>query len=207
MPIIGAEAIQSQIFRISVLLCHDVVENIIVSPDGLYNINYIKAGKMLNATGKILNVVQNKGCPKNSYLIFDASSDNSSKRERILFYQIQTLKDVTPNDAYNIARKHGFEGTVEEWLESLRGGTGKSAYELAVMAGFEGSLEEWLESLKGEDGKQGERGADGKSAYEIARENGFRGTEQEWLESIGDTTDIRLDISNIKIALKWDENM
>ena len=179
MPIIGAEAIQSQIFRISVLLCHDVVENIIVSPDGLYNINYIKAGKMLNATGKILNVVQNKGCPKNSYLIFDASSDNSSKRERILFYQIQTLKDVTPNDAYNIARKHGFEGTVEEWLESL----------------------------KGENGKQGERGADGKSAYEIARENGFRGTEKEWLESIGDTTDIRLDISNIKIALKWDENM
>ena len=27
---------------------------------------------------------------------------------------------------------------------------GRSAYELAVMAGFEGTLEEWLESLKGE---------------------------------------------------------
>ena len=30
---------------------------------------------------------------------------------------------------------------------------GKSAYEIAVENGFEGSVEEWLESLKGKDGK------------------------------------------------------
>ena len=29
---------------------------------------------------------------------------------------------------------------------------GKSAYEIAVMHGFEGTVEEWLESLKGKDG-------------------------------------------------------
>lgn len=29
---------------------------------------------------------------------------------------------------------------------------GKSAYEVAVMNGFEGTVEEWLESLKGKDG-------------------------------------------------------
>lgn len=29
---------------------------------------------------------------------------------------------------------------------------GRSAYELAVMAGFEGTLEEWLASIKGEPG-------------------------------------------------------
>lgn len=32
------------------------------------------------------------------------------------------------------------------------GENGKSAYELAVEAGFSGTLEEWLESLKGKDG-------------------------------------------------------
>lgn len=32
---------------------------------------------------------------------------------------------------------------------------GKSAYELAVDHGFEGSEEEWLESLKGKDGVDG----------------------------------------------------
>ena len=35
---------------------------------------------------------------------------------------------------------------------------GKSAYELAVDFGFEGSEEEWLNSLKGEQGPQGEKG-------------------------------------------------
>lgn len=39
----------------------------------------------------------------------------------------------------------GFEGTVDEWLESLQGLT---AYEVAVVTGFVGSEEEWLQSLK-----------------------------------------------------------
>ncbi len=35
---------------------------------------------------------------------------------------------------------------------------GKSAYEIAVMHGFQGTEEEWLESLKGEKGENGENG-------------------------------------------------
>ena len=35
------------------------------------------------------------------------------------------------------------------------GADGKSAYELAVAEGFEGSLQEWLQSLKGDPGPQG----------------------------------------------------
>ena len=107
----------------------------------------------------------------------------------------------------------------------LRGEDGKSAYEIAKEHGFEGSEEEWLESLKGEQGPAGEMGpqglqgevgpmgpqgekgepfryedftpeqledlvkniesgADGKSAYEIAKEFGFEGSEEEWLESL-----------------------
>ena len=113
----------------------------------------------------------------------------------------------------------------------LRGEDGKSAYEIAKEFGFEGSEEEWLESLKREQGPAGEMGpqglqgevgpmgpegpmgpqgekgepfryedftpeqledlvkniesgADGKSAYEIAKEFGFEGSEEEWLESL-----------------------
>lgn len=40
------------------------------------------------------------------------------------------------------------------------GKDGKSAYELAVEQGFNGTLDEWLESLKGEPGKTPEKGVD-----------------------------------------------
>ena len=46
------------------------------------------------------------------------------------------------------------------------GQNGLSAYDLAVQNGFEGSLDEWLASLKGEKGEkgdQGEKGEDGKT--------------------------------------------
>lgn len=41
------------------------------------------------------------------------------------------------------------------------GSDGKSAYEIAKDNGFDGSEEEWLESLKGEDGKDGAKGSKG----------------------------------------------
>lgn len=37
---------------------------------------------------------------------------------------------------------------------------GKSAYEVAVMNGFEGTEEEWLDSLKGENGYTPQKGVD-----------------------------------------------
>ena len=54
---------------------------------------------------------------------------------------------------------------------------GKSAYEIAVIHGFDGTEEEWLASLKGADGadgekgekgEQGEKGADGKDGVDGA---------------------------------------
>src|SRR5690625_4764280 len=39
---------------------------------------------------------------------------------------------------------------------------GKSAYEIAVEQGFEGDVNEWLESLKGERGEQGLQGPQGE---------------------------------------------
>lgn len=52
------------------------------------------------------------------------------------------------------------------------------AYELAVKSGFEGTLEEWLASLKGEQGEpgpkgdKGDKGADGKSVLTVAVRGG-----------------------------------
>ena len=200
MPIISAEPIEKNIYRITLNSGYGELQNITVSSDGLYSIYFIKDGKCINATGKILNVVQNRACPKNSYILFDYSEDNSNKRERIQFYRVQSIKDITPNDAYHIALEHGFVGTVEDWLESLRGEPGKSNYELAIEAGFEGTEEEYLDSLKGksayqiaiehgflgteEDWLASLIGKDGKSAYTIAVEGGFSGTEEEWLASL-----------------------
>ena len=59
--------------------------------------------------------------------------------------------------------------------------SGKSAYELAVENGFEGTLTQWLESLKGKDGKDGKDAEVTTSLYEEAKENGFTGTFEEFL--------------------------
>ena len=47
--------------------------------------------------------------------------------------------------AYELAVQFGYEGTVQEWLESLEG---KSAYQIAVDSGYKGTESEWLASLK-----------------------------------------------------------
>lgn len=46
------------------------------------------------------------------------------------------------------------------------GAAGESAYEIAIRHGFEGTEEEWLESLKGEPGPQGEQGPQGPAGAE-----------------------------------------
>jgi hypothetical protein len=68
-----------------------------------------------------------------------------------------------------------------------KGDTGSTNYDLAVKNGFQGTEQEWLDSLKGKDGepgKDGYDGNDGKSAYQIAVNNGYVGTEQEWVQSL-----------------------
>lgn len=80
----------------------------------------------------------------------------------------------------------------------ISGGSGASAYEVAVQNGFEGTVEEWLASLKGEPGPKGETGSQGphgpqgsvgpqgpagKSAYQLAVEKGgYTGTEEQFAE-------------------------
>lgn len=57
---------------------------------------------------------------------------------------INTTQRIVGKSAYEIAVDHGFVGSEEEWLESLKG---KSAYEVAVDLGYEGTADEWVESI------------------------------------------------------------
>lgn len=75
--------------------------------------------------------------------------------------------------AYAIAVKAGFDGTVEQWLESLKGEKGepgKSAYQYAQEGGFQGSEEQFTEHMV----------ANGKTAYAYAVEAGYEGTIAEF---------------------------
>lgn len=91
--------------------------------------------------------------------------------------------------AFEIAVEHGFVGTEDEWLESLKGADGKDG--VNGKDGCDGR--NGADGLPGKDGKDGAdgllgrdgiNGTDGKSAYIIAVEHGFTGTENEWLQSL-----------------------
>ena len=57
---------------------------------------------------------------------------------------------------------------------------GLSAYDIAVQNGFDGSVEEWLESLKGETGPQGEKGETGEAGPQGEKgETGATGPQGE----------------------------
>ena len=78
-------------------------------------------------------------------------------------------------------------------LVACDGKAGKSAYELAVEQGFEGSLDEWLESLKGHVVVDGTDALDGRDCmdgipdvtqlYEKAMQEGFEGSYLDFLNS------------------------
>lgn len=71
------------------------------------------------------------------------------------------------------------------------GADGKSAYEIAVDNGFEGTEQEWLESLvgpQGPRGPEGPQGTDGSGGEQgPAGADGFP-TEQQWNELVARVT-------------------
>lgn len=147
MPIIGSEMLQRNYYRLNISMGGGLVDNVLISSDGLYSVYYIRNGRYFNETGRIPEVRVDYKNPQNSYILLDYSHDRSSQRERIYFYQVQLIKDITPNNAYKIAVEHGFEGTEEEWLESLKGekgDPGENAYQIAVDHGYQGTIEDWM---------------------------------------------------------------
>ena len=90
----------------------------------------------------------------------------------------QFAKDIIPKSNYERAKElQGFQGTEEEYLDSLHGAPGKDLYQAAVERGYKGSFDDFLEKQKGAPG------APGKSNYELAKEDGFTGTLTEYLAS------------------------
>lgn len=85
--------------------------------------------------------------------------------------------------AYAIAVAHGFRGTEQEWLDSLKGLQGPQGEPGPKGAPFqyEDFTPDQLEALKG---PKGDKGEDGLSAFNIAQLNGFQGTYVEWLKSL-----------------------
>lgn len=76
--------------------------------------------------------------------------------------------------AYGIAVKHGYAGTEEEWLESLRGPEGKQGIQgkpgpqgAPGTVSFDELTEEQLAMLRGPDGQQGVPGTDGQDGVGI----------------------------------------
>ena len=87
--------------------------------------------------------------------------------------------------AYGIAVKHGYAGTEEEWLESLRGPEGKQGIQgkpgpqgAPGTVSFDELTEEQLAMLKGEKGDRGEPGPKGETGPEGPQgEKGATGPE------------------------------
>lgn len=61
-----------------------------------------------------------------------------------------------------------------------------SAYDIAVKHGFVGTEEEWLQSLQGADGQDGQNGQDltASTLYESAKENGYTGTYLQFCQDV-----------------------
>ena len=99
------------------------------------------------------------------------------------------------------ARPEIFDDIAQAAADADQVQDGDSAYELAVADGFQGTLQEWLDSLVGPEGPQGPQGpqgpagadgVDGASAYDQAVAGGYGGTQAEYetilatIESVSD---------------------
>lgn len=80
-----------------------------------------------------------------------------------------------PWPALEVAKAYGFNGSAEEWLESLKGIDGQTAYDIAVSKGFQGTEQEWVDSLQGKDGLD---------AYQVWLSLGNVGEKNVYLESL-----------------------
>ena len=83
--------------------------------------------------------------------------------------------------AYEIWLSEGNSGTVQQFLESLKGDKGDdglSAFQVWKELGNSETEQDFIDSLKGE------KGDEGKSAYQIWLDAGNTGTEEEFLASL-----------------------
>lgn len=80
-----------------------------------------------------MNVVELKG--KTAYVTL--------KKPTVI--EVASVSGPPGLDAYQVALNNGFVGTVDDWIDSLKGA---GVYQLALDNGFVGTEEEFLDSLK-----------------------------------------------------------
>lgn len=70
-------------------------------------------------------------------------------------------------EMYEILKQidNALDNAGEQGPEGPPGKDGKSAYEIAVEQGFEGTEQEWLDSLKGPQGPEGPQGPPGEDGF------------------------------------------
>ena len=135
-----------------------------------------------------------------------ADGPDNSGIEAVITMQPLTLC-LSGLSAYEVAVVNGFQGSVEEWLESLKAGKLSSfvsvesidnlpqqgdestgyiiGTKLYIYVGTGGDTLEGKYKDVGEfRGPQGAPGSNGKSAYELAVEGGYEGSVEEWLLSL-----------------------
>lgn len=108
-------------------------------------------------------------------------------------------------NAYEIAVKHGFDGTEEEWLASLKGEKGELGASVTIFGSYDTEAELKAAHPSGEFGDgylvSGElyvwtgsawenvgaiQGPNGKNAYEYAQEGGYKGTEEDFVAKLAE---------------------
>lgn len=136
----------------------------------------------LTATGRIPDPAYADGYHDYEIVVDLCKVTKYGSNETPVKVQANVQEGLRGLSAYEIAVKHGYTGTEDEWIKSLTpkggaggGGNGKSAYELAVQEGYQGTLQEWLKSLVGKDGAD---------AYEVAKKAGYTGSREEWLKTL-----------------------
>lgn len=105
-------------------------------------------------------------------------NDNTIIKSRTQRYTIVPSDNVTTkevDDKYIGL----LDGKIQECNKALETAISqaKNAYQIAVENGFEGTVEEWLESLKGEKGADGKDGVDGQNGKDGADGIGITDTE------------------------------
>lgn len=93
-------------------------------------------------------------------------------------------------DAYQIAVRNGFDGTIEEWIESLKGEKGDKGDPFT----YDDFTEEQLALLKGEKGDKGDKGEQGEQG--IRGEKGDKGDPGTGIEDVEDTLNEAINNAN-----------
>lgn len=94
-----------------------------------------------------------------------AKQANAMLREEL--EELEKRLDEIPAPKDGIDGEKGDNGS--DGQDGAQGPAGMSAYDIAVERGFDGTVDDWLSSLKGVDGKDGVDGSDGKDGIDGER--------------------------------------